>query len=47
MAASNVRYRVLSLTFVTAFIMYIDRVCIGVAAPAISDEFGVDIKTVG
>lgn len=47
MTATRVRYRVLTLTFVTAFIMYIDRVCIGTAAPAIREEFGFDKVTMG
>lgn len=40
--ASNVRYRVLMLTFVVAFVMYMDRACIGAAAPDIMREFGLD-----
>ncbi len=47
MAATRVRYRVLTLTFLTAFIMYVDRVCIGAAAPAIREEFGFDLPTMG
>lgn len=47
MAASTVRYRVLLLTFLTAFLMYVDRVCIGTAAPYISDEFQFDKTTMG
>ena len=47
MAASTVRYRVLLLTFLTAFLMYVDRVCIGTAAPYISNEFGFDKTTMG
>ncbi|MFQ5929895.1 MAG: MFS transporter [Acidobacteriota bacterium] len=47
MADSRVRYRVLLLTFITAFIMYIDRVCIGTAAPTIREEFGFDKVTMG
>ncbi len=41
MAASRVRYRVLGLTFFTAFIMYMDRVCMGTATPTIMKEFGL------
>jgi MFS family permease len=33
---------VLSLTFLVAFVMYIDRTCMGTAAPAIMREFGLD-----
>jgi sugar phosphate permease len=39
MHASRVRHRVLLLTFLTSFIMYMDRVCMGSAAPAIMTEF--------
>src|SRR5258706_7078005 len=46
-APSNIRYRVLSLTFLVAFIMYMDRVCMGTAAPAIMREFGLDKITMG
>src|SRR3982074_3600527 len=44
---SNIRYKVLSLTFLVAFIMYMDRVCMGTAAPAIMREFGLDKITMG
>jgi sugar phosphate permease len=47
MTDRRVRYRVLALTFMTAMIMYIDRVCIGTAAPAIREEFGFDKITMG
>jgi sugar phosphate permease len=47
MAATQVRYRVLMMTFITAFIMYVDRVCIGTAAPTIREEFGFDKVTMG
>ncbi len=47
MPATNVRHRVLAFTFITAFIMYVDRVCIGTAAPTISKEFGFDKITMG
>lgn len=45
--SSNIRYRVLSLTFVVAFVMYMDRVCMGTAAPEIMREFGLDKITMG
>jgi MFS family permease len=44
---SNIRYRVLSLTFLVAFVMYMDRVCMGTAAPAIMREFQIDKITMG
>jgi sugar phosphate permease len=47
MAAGRARYIVLVLTFVTAMIMYIDRVCMGVAAPAIAADLGFDKITLG
>jgi sugar phosphate permease len=47
MASTQVRYRILFLTFITSFIMYLDRVCIGTAAPTISKEFGFDKITMG
>lgn len=45
--ASNVRYRVLVLTFLLAFIMYLDRVCMGLVAPTIMREFNLDKITMG
>jgi sugar phosphate permease len=39
---THVRYRILSLTFLVAFVMYIDRVCMGTATPYIMQEFGID-----
>ena len=45
--ATNVRYRVLFLTFILAFIMYLDRVCMGTAAPTIMKEFGLNKVTMG
>ncbi|MBI3696943.1 MAG: MFS transporter [Acidobacteria bacterium] len=39
MPASRVRYGVLLLTFLTSFIMYVDRVCMGTAAPSIMADF--------
>ena len=46
-APTNVRYRVLVLTFVLAFIMYLDRVCMGTAQPMIMREFNLDKITIG
>jgi MFS family permease len=46
-APTNVRYRVLVLTFILAFIMYLDRVCMGTAAPTIMREFNLDKITMG
>jgi MFS transporter, ACS family, glucarate transporter len=37
-----VRYKVLLLTFFVAFVMYVDRACVGVAAPTIMHDFGLD-----
>jgi MFS family permease len=45
--ATKVRYRILMLTFSLAFIMYLDRVCMGTAAPAIMKEFHLDKVTMG
>src|SRR5882724_2633204 len=45
--ASRTRYRVLGLTFLVAFVMYMDRVCMGTAAPIIMREFGLDKITMG
>ena len=39
MPATRVRYWVLLLTFLTSFIMYMDRVCMGTAAPSIMADF--------
>src|SRR6266446_5555062 len=47
LAPSNIRYKVLSLTFLVAFIMYMDRVCMVTAAPAIMREFGLDKISMG
>jgi MFS family permease len=44
---TNVRYRVLVLTFILAFIMYLDRVCIATVAPYIMREFNIDKITMG
>src|SRR5258708_9577551 len=46
-AASHIRYQVLGLTFLVAFVMYIDRVCMGTAAPVIMREFGLSKITMG
>src|SRR5258708_26772062 len=45
--ASRTRYKILGLTFLVAFVMYIDRVCMGTAAPIIMGEFGLDKVTMG
>ena len=37
--STYVRYQVLMLTFLVAFVMYMDRTCIGVAAPTLMQEF--------
>ncbi len=47
MAASRVRHWVLLLTFLTSFIMYMDRVCMGSAAPSIMAEFHISKVTMG
>ena len=47
MPATHVRYKVLLLTFLTSFIMYMDRVCMGSAAPTIMKEFHLDKITMG
>ncbi|MEO5950902.1 MAG: MFS transporter [Chloroflexia bacterium] len=39
---TNIRYRVLMLTFLVAFVMYMDRTCIGVATPTLMREFGIN-----
>src|SRR5436305_9258604 len=41
------RYRVLGLTFVMAFMMYMERGAIGAASPTIMREFHVDKITMG
>ena len=38
---------VLGLTFVVAFVMYIDRAVVGTAAPAIMREFGLSMVAMG
>jgi sugar phosphate permease len=44
---TRVRYRILMLTFFLGFIMYLDRVCMGTAAPAIMKQFHLDKVTMG
>src|SRR5690348_6871431 len=44
---SAIRYKILATTFLVAFIMYLDRVCMGTAAPTIMREFGLDKITMG
>ena len=45
--ASTARYTVLGITFIIAFIMYIDRAVIGTAAPMIMKEFGLSKIAMG
>lgn len=45
--ASQVRYRVLVLSFLMAFMMYMERGAIGAAAPTIMREFHVDKISMG
>src|ERR1700757_4614659 len=45
--ASRVRYQVLGLTFLMAFLMYMERPAIGAAAPSIMREFHIDKITMG
>lgn len=40
-SASRVRFAVLAMVFAAAFITYLDRVCLSVAAPAMQKEFGL------
>ncbi len=47
MPATRTRHKVLFLTFLTSFIMYMDRVCMGRAAPAIMAEFGLSKIAMG
>jgi len=44
---SGIRHRVLWLAVVAYMITYMDRVCIGHAAPAIRQEYGFDVVTMG
>ena len=46
-AASRVRYEVLGMSFLMAFLMYMERGAIGAAAPSIMREFRVDKITMG
>src|SRR4029077_11021541 len=46
-AASHVRYEVLGMSFLMAFLMYMERGAIGAAAPSIMREFQVDKITMG
>src|SRR5258708_16368927 len=46
-AASQVRYEVLSMSFLMAFLMYMERGAIGAAAPSIMREFHVDKIAMG
>jgi MFS family permease len=45
--ASRVRYRVLGLSFLMAFVMYMERGAIGATAPTIMREFHVDKISMG
>src|SRR6185295_12224985 len=45
--ATTARHTVLGITFVIAFIMYIDRAVIGTAAPMIMKEFGLSKIALG
>jgi MFS family permease len=44
---TRVRYRVLWLSFLMAFLMYMERGAIGAAAPSIMREFGINKITMG
>src|ERR1700675_2047980 len=46
-AATRVRYRVLGMSFLMAFLMYMERGAIGAAAPSIMREFHIDKVTMG
>jgi MFS transporter, ACS family, glucarate transporter len=46
-SASQVRYRILGLSFLMAFLMYMERGAIGAAAPSIMREFHVDKISMG
>ena len=45
--ATRIRYRVLGLTFLMSFLMYMERGAIGAAAPSIMREFKIDKITMG
>ena len=47
MQATSARHVVLGITFIIAFIMYIDRSVMGAATPAIMAEFGLDKIAMG
>ena len=44
---TRIRYRVLGLTFLIAFLMYMERGAIGAVQPSIGREFGIDKITMG
>src|SRR5580693_6759835 len=46
-APSRVRYEVLGMSFLMAFLMYMERGAIGAAAPSIMREFRIDKITMG
>src|SRR5580700_1846023 len=46
-AASHIRYEVLGMSFLMAFLMYMERGAIGAAAPSIMREFHIDKITMG
>jgi MFS family permease len=46
-AGSHVRYEVLGMSFLMAFLMYMERGAIGAAAPSIMREFHIDKITMG
>lgn len=46
-APTHVRYNVLGLTFLMAFMMYMERGAIGAATPSIMREFGISKTTMG
>lgn len=46
-APSRARYYVLCLSFIVAFVMYMDRACMGTATPMIMREFGLDKIAMG
>ena len=45
--ATIAHHIVLGLTFIVAFVMYIDRAVVGTAAPAIMREFGLSMVAMG
>ena len=46
-AGSHVRYEVLGMTFLMAFLMYMERGAIGAVTPSIMREFHIDKITMG